>query len=286
MKERIIFGVIGAAAAIAVFLYASSAVVFALVAIIALMAVTEFLKAVSMLGDKSKIKLTVVTYIFFIAIIAAVFRSSVFYGMKSFTVFGAEYGYIMPVILVYIVAAFAVMVLNHKDITFSDVAVSIVGNIYITLSLMHIFLIRILPNGGLYLWLPFIIAWLTDTFAYFTGVLIGRHKLIPAVSPKKTVEGSIGGVVGAVITVVVYQLICAKMAGLQPDYLRGIAMAVACSVASQFGDLAASCIKREHGIKDFGSIMPGHGGVMDRFDSVIYISPIVFLIINHVGIFG
>ena len=181
--------------------------------------------------------------------------------------------------------AFVVMVLNHAHISFTDVAVSMLGTVYVTVSLMHIYLLRTLPNGKIYLWLPFIIAWLTDTFAYFTGVFFGKHKLIPSVSPKKTVEGSLGGIAGAIVTVIVYQLVCSRIAGFEPDYVMGVVMAVVCSVASQFGDLAASCIKREHGIKDFGSIMPGHGGVMDRFDSVIYISPLVFMFVHYIGIF-
>ena len=284
MKERIVFGAIGAVLAVSAFLFAGQTLVFVLIGIIALMALTEFLKAVSVFGDRQKLILTVLTYAFSLLIIGSVYRSGSAYLAKSYTGF-AEYGYMLPVIIVYLIVAFVVMVLNHSKISFNDISVTFVGNIYITLSLMHIFLIRILPNGKLYLWLPFIIAWLTDTFAYFSGVFFGKHKLIPSVSPKKTVEGALGGIIGAVITVAVYQLICKNVAGLEPDYLKGVIMAVVCSVASQFGDLSASCIKREHGIKDFGSIMPGHGGVMDRFDSVIFISPIVFLIINYIGIF-
>ena len=142
-----------------------------------------------------------------------------------------------------------------------------------------------MPDGEFYIWIPFLIAWLTDTFAYFTGFFIGKHKLIPKVSPKKTIEGSIGGIVGAIVIVILYQYICSKILIIEPNYIKGTIIAIVCSIASQFGDLAASCIKREHDVKDFGNIMPGHGGVLDRFDSVIYISPIVFLILNYIKIF-
>ena len=275
MKERIIFGAVGAVLAVLAFLYASSNLVFALVAIIALMALTEFLKAVSILNT-SKLSLNILTYLSAIAILAVMYLNS---GHID------NYGLLIPVISIHIILSFIIMVTNHSSITFIDVAVSIVGNIYITVSLVHIYLIRLLPDGKMYLWLPFIIAWSTDTFAYFTGVFLGKHKLIPSVSPKKTIEGAIGGTLGAVVIVAVYQLICSKIAYVEPDYLMGVVISLVCSVASQFGDLAASCIKREHGIKDFGSIMPGHGGVMDRFDSVIFISPLVYIFVYYIGIF-
>lgn len=281
MKERIIFGAIGAVLAVSAFLFAGEMVVFALVALIALMAVTEFLKAVSVLGDKKKLPLNILTYLLCIGLIVAIS----FDGIRFQNGYLGAYGYSVVAVVIYIMLAFVVMVLNHAHISFTDVAVSMLGTVYVTVSLMHIYLLRTLPNGKIYLWLPFIIAWLTDTFAYFTGVFFGKHKLIPSVSPKKTVEGSLGGIAGAIVTVIVYQLVCSRIAGFEPDYVMGVVMAVVCSVASQFGDLAASCIKREHGIKDFGSIMPGHGGVMDRFDSVIYISPLVFMFVHYIGIF-
>lgn len=282
MLQRIIFGAIYAILAICLFLFAIPSITGIVFGVISVIALTEFLKATDILGNKTKLPLSILSYVFCISMIIEIFEGGKFYLAKSLTVFGNDYGYLIPVIVLYIIVSFIVMVLNHKNITFNDTSATIIGNIYITVSLMHIYLIRILPDGKLYIWLPFLIAWLTDTFAYFTGYFLGKHKLIPSVSPKKTVEGSVGGIVGAVIIVILFQVICSKFFDCKPNYLNGVIIAIVCSIMSQFGDLAASCIKREHNVKDFGNIMPGHGGILDRFDSVIYISPILFILLNYI----
>ena len=131
--------------------------------------------------------------------------------------------------------------------------------------------------------LPFIIAWATDTGAYFTGYFLGKHKLAPEMSPKKTIEGAIGGILVAVIATVVYGVI------LYGNYylvgmIKYAIVGGAGSVVSQIGDLAASCIKRDFGKKDYGTILPGHGGLMDRFDSVLFAAPYVLFMIVYFGI--
>ena len=134
----------------------------------------------------------------------------------------------------------------------------------------------------------FIIAWSCDTVAYFSGRFFGKHKLIPHVSPNKTVEGAIGGVIGAMICCTVYLIIAKNLTYLSPVYgvaemnitsiiAVGLSLGMIGGVFSQLGDLVASSIKRDTGIKDFGWIFPGHGGFMDRFDSVMYIAPIVLI---------
>lgn len=131
----------------------------------------------------------------------------------------------------------------------------------------------------------FIIAWGSDTFAYFCGTFFGKHKLIPKVSPKKTVEGSLGAVLCVMLLCMLYMFIMNisgfPLGGENPtydSYVRVGLMGIVVSAVSQLGDLAASAIKRDTGIKDYGKIFPGHGGFMDRFDSVIFISPIVYYI--------
>ena len=147
-------------------------------------------------------------------------------------------------------------------------------------------MIRHLGYGRLYIWLPFVTAWLCDTCAYFTGMLFGKHKLIPSVSPKKTIEGAIGGVLGSVISVVIFALVCKNVASAEVSILNAIILGAVCAVVSQFGDLCASCIKREHDVKDFGNLIPGHGGILDRFDSVLMVSPIVYYLSLYMGIIG
>lgn len=122
----------------------------------------------------------------------------------------------------------------------------------------------------------FVAAWMTDTFAYFTGYLIGKHKLCPDISPKKTVEGAIGGIFGAVVGSVV--LAC--LVKVQVSIPAAAIIAIPLSLIGQIGDLAASLTKRHFGVKDYGNIFPGHGGVLDRFDSIIPITVLVYIISN------
>jgi phosphatidate cytidylyltransferase len=143
-------------------------------------------------------------------------------------------------------------------------------------------------TGVYFAWLIFISAWGSDTFAYFTGKALGKHKLCPNLSPKKTVEGSLGGVIGATAMSVIYALLANKFAlNLEVNMVFFCAtIGFFGSMFSQFGDLAASAIKRQTGIKDFGYIIPGHGGALDRFDSMLFTAPSVFIVmyvlINYV----
>ena len=125
-------------------------------------------------------------------------------------------------------------------------------------------------DGNKLVWLVFIISFMTDTFAYFSGYLFGKHKLIPNVSPKKTIEGSIGGILGSTICCLIFGYI------FKLDMALMIVMGIIGSIIAQIGDLFASSIKRYVGIKDYGNLIPGHGGVLDRFDSVILVAPFVY----------
>ncbi len=148
-----------------------------------------------------------------------------------------------------------------------DAAITIAGILYIPFLLYHI----ILLDSKTALWVVFLISFGTDTFAYLVGSKVGKRKLCPTISPKKSVEGSIGGIAGALIITILFGVI----ADISPLWSLGI-LAIAGSAISQLGDLAASRIKRLTNIKDFGRIMPGHGGMLDRFDSVIFTAPVVY----------
>lgn len=136
-------------------------------------------------------------------------------------------------------------------------------------------------NVGQYIYLlPFIAAWITDTFAYFTGVFFGKHKLIPKVSPKKTVEGSIGGIVFCIISFLIYGVIIQKVSGFALRFAGLALLGLILSVISQIGDLIASAIKRNYKIKDYGKLFPGHGGVLDRFDSIMILCPFLLMLLS------
>jgi phosphatidate cytidylyltransferase len=126
---------------------------------------------------------------------------------------------------------------------------------------------------------------MTDTFAYFTGMLFGKHKLIPAVSPKKTVEGAVGGTLFAIGFTVLYGFIIGKVSSASPNYLALVLVSLLVSILSQCGDLVMSLIKRKYGIKDYGKLFPGHGGVLDRFDSIIVTSACIYFLTNFVSSF-
>ena len=125
---------------------------------------------------------------------------------------------------------------------------------------------------------------MTDTFAYFSGYFFGKHKLCPEISPKKTVEGSIGGSLWSVGIVLVYGLLVDKQFGVEINYIKLGVLGVLIAIVSQIGDLTASVIKRKYGVKDYGTIFPGHGGVLDRLDSIIATAPLVYVYITTVGI--
>jgi phosphatidate cytidylyltransferase len=139
--------------------------------------------------------------------------------------------------------------------------------------------------GKYYILLPFVSAFCSDAFALFAGMLFGKHKLAPELSPKKTVEGSIGGFAGSVLCVCLYAFIVNRVWGLTPHYGMLVVYGILGSAISQLGDLSFSYIKREYGIKDYGNIFPGHGGVLDRFDSVIFCAPLTATLLLLVPFF-
>jgi len=139
-------------------------------------------------------------------------------------------------------------------------------------------LTRQMEAGYLYIWLILIGACATDTFAFFTGLAVGRVKIVPKISPKKTLEGCIGGVAGCVISMTVFGA-CFRN-GMDVPLMQFAVLGFICGIISQLGDWSASAVKRAAGIKDYGNIMPGHGGVLDRIDSILFTAPAVYFYIN------
>ena len=142
-------------------------------------------------------------------------------------------------------------------------------------------LVRILDNnqGRLFLFIPFVAAFCSDSGAYFVGIAWGKHKLAPVISPNKSVEGMFGGIVFSALGMVLYTLIISSVTNLQANYLYAIIYGVMGALAGVFGDLCFSAIKRQTGIKDYGCVIPGHGGILDRFDSVVTVAPLMELLL-------
>ena len=178
--------------------------------------------------------------------------------------------YGMMAVLLGLVLLMFVYVFTYPKYEADQVMSAFFGVVYVAVMLSFIFLTRNLEGGKFIVWLIFLCSWGCDTCAYCVGMLIGKHKMAPVLSPKKSIEGAVGGVVGAAALGAIY---AAVTHGPLVEY------AVICAVGaliSMVGDLTASAIKRNRGIKDYGKLIPGHGGILDRFDSVIFTSPIIF----------
>ena len=256
-------------------LFFSGTVVFPIAwALLGVMAILEMLRA---LGVRSDLVLTWPAYP-----IALGMPFAAYFIGDTKTVWLVLFGSLTFLLLwIYTVAIF-----RRGALLFASVASLFTAVLYITVGFLSISLLRYHTEAGKYLYLlVFIAPWVTDTFAYFTGRFFGRHKLIPEISPKKTVEGAIGGTVFGILSFIVFGLIMQLSLGHDPSYLvLGISGAL-CAFISQIGDLIASLIKRERGVKDYGSIFPGHGGVMDRFDSVLVTAPLLYAIFSIGGVF-
>ena len=155
-------------------------------------------------------------------------------------------------------------------------------NVVIDTSVVNI---RYMENGNYFYLLIFIGAWVCDTFAYFTGRFLGKHKLIPAISPKKTIEGAIGGIIFTMGAFALYGFILRSAFDFEMSYIELIIMGLVVAIVSQIGDLVASAVKRQYEIKDYGFLFPGHGGVLDRFDSVMLVSPFLFILLSVLSLF-
>lgn len=214
---------------------------------------------------------------YFLAIPLYIAAVIVPFGMRYFKgTLVNHYPKIIVSFLLFVLYILTIVILSHGKYEIGDIFCGAVMSLYIIGACSSTLYLRDLKPYGNYLWIfIFIGAWVTDIFAYFTGVLFGKHKLIPKVSPKKTVEGSIGGIIFCILGFILYGIILRNIFDIKVDlWLCGIIGCVV-SVVSQIGDLSLSVIKRHYGIKDYGKIFPGHGGVLDRFDSIMAVSVVL-----------
>ncbi|HHW24711.1 MAG TPA: CDP-archaeol synthase [Clostridiales bacterium] len=178
----------------------------------------------------------------------------------------------------YMFTILSVAVFMIKSYPVADAAFEIVMTLYISYGFSSLVLLRDMPYGEYVYLIAFIIPWMSDAGAYFIGCNLGKHKLNPAVSPKKTIEGATGGILVGTVSVLIYGFIVERIFALRPQYGWLAFAGFVISVLSQCGDLVASLIKRHYNVKDYGYIFPGHGGVLDRFDSVIAAAPFLYIL--------
>ena len=280
MKTRVLTAIAAICVLIPCLIWSDTIVFPIACGIVALIALFEITGCI---GVRKKWLLSVTTFLYgaFISAVVTNYFINVKNSLIHYSLFSSEKVTVMifAATFAYIFLICCFTMLSLGEIKFLQAAELITWTLYIMLGVMSIALLRRQGNTGVYLYgLIFIGAWMTDTGAYFVGVLFGKHKLIPKVSPKKTVEGAFGGILGCIIGFVIYGFILQSVSEVKVNYIAITVLAIVISIVSQFGDLVASYIKREREIKDFGFIFPGHGGVLDRFDSIIAVAPTIYFI--------
>ena len=263
MLKRTITGVILIAVLAVVLLFMPEISVTALIGLMVMVAADELLKNTGLVDNP---------------------RLIVYAKWMAVSVSCASYfadSYVSPLILILVatVFCFSEMLRTHGQLPFQQVAMTMIAGLLIPFLLAALVRIRIMDNGVYFIVAPFVMAFLPDVGAYFVGCAIGKHKLCPAISPKKTVEGLFGGFLGGVVGMVAYGLVLQHFFGFQVNYLFACIYGVLGAAGATFGDLMFSVIKRQTGIKDYGKLLPGHGGILDRFDSVTVVAPLAELLL-------
>lgn len=257
-KQRLISGIILVIIA-AVGLYLGGIVTFAMTLIVSLIGYSEILKIYQIEKSSFAVIGYTGTILFFVAL---------FFDLQQWSIA------IIILFLIFLLGCYVVRFPKYKA---NQMMACFFGFVYVGIMMSYIYQIRDLQNGGEFVVLLFLAAWGNDTLAYCTGMLIGKHKMSPQLSPKKSIEGLIGGIIGAAILGGLYGLYLKTYIRFNFDPV--VMFPLICGIGgaiSVIGDLAASAIKRDVGIKDYGTLIPGHGGILDRFDSIILIAPVIY----------
>lgn len=196
------------------------------------------------------------------------------FGVSVWSYFGCPYAPALVGLFVYAVLLFLEMMASGLQLKLTETASCLFSGIVVPFFLTALVRILLLPAGRILIFIPFLMAFLSDTGAYFVGITMGKHRLCPRISPKKSVEGFIGGIVTAVLGMLLFAFLVQRFAEMQINYWLCLVYGILGSVAGVMGDLSMSVIKRQAGIKDYGNLIPGHGGILDRFDSVMITAPL------------
>ena len=269
MKTRIIFAAVGIPVLLLILLAAPSWATLAMCAALAAVASYELMHAV---GDEEWELLPA------LPVLAAAMTGAL--GARQL---GISPIWLMAGLFAVVLYVFATAIVTHGKpgaVSFKTDMAGLFGALALSLGFASLAMLRDLSAAVVLA--PFVGAFMSDTGAYFMGRALGKHKLCPHVSPNKTVEGSIGGFIGSVVGMIIYHLVVKATVSLDLGWAMIIVLGLVGSLLGQIGDLSFSVIKREFGIKDYGAIFPGHGGVLDRFDSVLFVSPAYYLIITAV----
>lgn len=263
--KRIISALILFPLVAAILIFGNKYLVDIVVSIIAIMSLHEYFHSFKEQSGNKDLR--------WIAYISALLISIIHIIPKEYilTIIGA-------IIPISILVLFSQIIASNMKYNIKDIAITFFGICYIVIFLMFIPIIRETENGRITIWYIFFAAWGTDTFAYLIGRKFGKHKF-SKISPNKSIEGCIAGTIGAVLIMLIYTFVCNTYFGMNFNYFYIILIAVVLSLVGQIGDFAASSIKRYTGIKDFSNLIPGHGGMLDRIDSVIFIAPFAYFLL-------
>lgn len=262
--KRILSGVIGLPIVALILIYGNTYIIDGVFTVVAIIAMYEYLKAFS--NNNKPVKWIGYLSCLIIGVIHIIPKEFLFLTL------GLSISIIIAVLFMKVIGS------NMKT-GISDIMITFFGICYITFFLSFIPLLYGIENGKYLIWFILIAAWGTDTCAYIIGIRFGKHKF-SKISPKKSKEGCVGGTVGAIIIGLIYAICLNKFANLQLSYLYVGLITGLLSILSQIGDLSASSIKRTVNIKDFGNLIPGHGGILDRIDSIIFIAPFAYFLLT------
>ena len=287
MFKRVMVGVIGIPLLVLVLSFAPAWATMLLLMALCAVGAHELLHAVGAAGDKP---LTVLTVGMAGLLPAAVYAQG-FYGVQLLTTEGETLPggeLALPILaLLFVLGLFLHAILRYEKegaVPFAHLTAGIFGGIVFPLMLSCLLRLRMGDHGTVMVWLPLAISFGSDTFALFAGMACGKHKLAPHVSPKKTIEGGVGGLLGGVIGMLLLHAVGTWALGESfLSWGQILALGLLGSVIDQIGDLSFSVIKREFGVKDYGKLLPGHGGVLDRFDSVTFVAPFAYLLAALLG---
>ena len=258
--KRVTSGLLGFPVVLLVLLIGDKIVVDIALSIIAILAMSEYFNAVSKVSKPVK----------WLGYLSCLSIAMIHLVPKEYLNMIVTLG--VPTILIIL---FAQVVATEMRTTFKDIAYTFIGIFYVVFFIMFVAFIDGMPNGKILIWYAIFAAWGTDIFAYFIGKHFGKHKF-SKVSPKKSIEGCIGGTIGAVILMLIYTYVANTYWGMNYSYLFITGIGIILSLVGQIGDFAASSIKRFVDIKDFSNLIPGHGGMLDRIDSLIFLAPFAY----------
>ena len=195
--------------------------------------------------------------------------------LSVWSYYGAISSFLMLGLIAFFMLLFSEIMMDHVKVSVEEIGLCVLGGFLVPYLLCALIRILMSNNGRYFILVPFTVAFLSDAGAYFTGLRFGRHKLAPVVSPKKTVEGVLGGLVFALAGMLIYGIILQLIFKFRVNYGAAVLYGLIGSAVGTMGDLCFSVVKRKTGIKDYGNLIPGHGGFLDRFDSLVLVAPLI-----------